>query len=71
MAEHGDNQGNEQVPVDPPVRDIHIDVLRTCEDVRTSMEWLVLFRGARADVYDWAFHPTRLEAWIIQIERIL
>ena len=36
MAEHGDNQGNEHVPVDPLVRDIHIDVLRTREDVRTS-----------------------------------
>ena len=43
MAENGDNQGNKHIPVDPPVRDIHVDVLRTREGVRTSAEWLVLF----------------------------
>ena len=36
-----------------------------------SAESLVLFRRARADVYDGAFDPIHLEAWIIQIERIL
>ena len=63
MAKNGDNQGNEHVPVDPPVRDIYVDVFRICEDVRTSVEWLVLFKRAGADVYDG--HPTRLEAWIV------
>ena len=71
MAEQGDNQGHELVPADPPVRDIHVDVQRTREDVRTSAEWLVLFRRARGDVYDGYYDPIGLEAWIVQMERIL
>ena len=62
MAKHGENQGNAHVPVDPPERDIQVDVQRTREDVRMSAEWLVLFRRAHANVYDKAFDPIRLEA---------
>ena len=71
MAENGDDQRNEHVLEDPPVRDIHVDVLRTREDVRMSAKWLVLFRKVRPNVYDGAFHPTHLEAWILQLEWIL
>ena len=31
----------------------------------------MLFRRARSDVYDGAYDPIGLEAWIVQIERIL
>ena len=65
MAENGDDQRNEHVPKDPPVRDIYVDVQQTREEVRTSVEWLVLFRKAWPDVYDGVFHPTCLEAWIL------
>ena len=71
MADPVANQGPEPIPVDPPERDIHVDVQRTREDVRTSAEWLVLFRRARVDVYDGHFDPIGLEAWIIQMEGIL
>ena len=56
---------------DPPVQNVPIDVQRTREDARMSMEWLVLFRKTRPDVYNGVPHPTRLDAWILQLERIL
>ena len=71
MADPAANQGPEPIPVDPPERDIHVDVQRTREDVKTSAEWLVLFRKARGDVYDGNFDSISMEAWIIQMEGIL
>ena len=71
MADPGVNQGPEHIPVDPPERDIHMYVQRTWEDVRTSFEWLVLFRRARGDVYDGYYDAIGLEAWIVQMECIL
>ena len=61
------NQGPEYIPVDPPDRYIHVDVQRTLEDVKTSVEWLVLFRRARGDVYDGYYDHIGLEAWIVQM----
>ena len=71
MADPAANQGPEHIPVDPPERDIHVDVQMTREDVRTSAEWLVLFRRAWGDVYDGYYDHIGLEAWIVQMERIL
>ena len=45
MADPINNQGPEHILVDPPERDIHVDVHRSQQDVRTSAEWLVLFKG--------------------------
>ena len=71
MTDPADNQGPEHIPVDPPERDIHVDVQRTQEDVRTSAEWLMLFKRARGDIFDGYYDLIGLEAWIIQMERIL
>ena len=71
MADQATNQGPEHIPVDTLERDIHVDIQRTQEDVRTSAEWLVLFRRARGDIYDGYYDLVGLEAWIIQMKRIL
>ena len=71
MVDQAANQGQERVPVDPLERYIHVDVKWTQEDVRSFAEWLVLFRRARGDVYDGYYDPIGLEAWIVQMERIL
>ena len=71
MADPVNNQGPEHIPEDPPERDIHVDVQRSREDVRTSAEWLVLFRRARGGVYDGQYDPIGLDAWIVQMEQIL
>ena len=39
--------------------------------MRTSAEWLVLFKRARGDVYDGYYDPIGLDAWIVQMELIL
>ena len=59
------NQGPEHIPVDPLERDMHVDVQRSREDVRTAAEWLVLFRRAQVDVYDGHYDPLGLDAWIV------
>ena len=71
MADPVNNQGLEYIPVDPPERDIHVDVQRTREDVKTSTEWLVLFKRARGDFYDGHYDPIGLDAWIVQMKLIL
>ena len=71
MADPVNNQGPEHIPVDPPERDIHVDVHRSQEDVRTAAEWLVLFRRARGGIYDGHYDPIGLDAWIVQMELIL
>ena len=65
MADPADNQGLDRIPVDPPERDIHVDVQRSREDVRTTTEWLVLFRRAQGDVYDGHYNPIGLDTWIV------
>ena len=71
MAEPVNDQGHEHIPVDPPERDIQMDVQRSREEVRTAAEWLVLFRRARGDVYEGQYDPIGLDAWVVQMELIL
>ncbi len=59
------------MPENLPVLDILMDILRSREDVRTSAEWLVLFRWAHPSIYNGVPHPNRLDSWIDQTERIL
>ena len=58
------------VPEDDPVRDIPMDVERAREEIRTSAEWLVLFLNTLPSTYNGASHPTYLDMWRLQIERI-
>ena len=71
MADPVNDKGPEHIPVDPPERDIYVDVQRSREDVRTATEWLVIFKRARGDVYDGHYDPIGLDAWIVQMELIL
>ena len=71
MANEDNAQGGVPVPENPPVLDIPMDTMRSREDVRTPAEWLVLFRWAQPSIYNGVPHPSRLETWIDQKERLL
>ena len=46
MANEDNAQEGVLVPDNPPVLEILMDTMRSREDVRTPVEWLVLFRWA-------------------------
>ena len=62
---------DKNAPADVPVREISMDVQRTREEMMIPAKWLVLFRGALLRVFDGMPHPTRLDSWIGQTERIV
>ena len=71
MAEEDNAQTDVPMPEGHPTLDIPMDVQRSREDMRTSTEQLVLFRGAQPGMYNGMPHPTRLDSWIEQTEQIL
>ena len=71
MTNENNAQGGVPVPENPPVLDIAMDTMQSREDVRTLVEWLVLFRWAQPCIYNGVPHPSRLETWIDQTERLL
>lgn len=58
-------------PVDVPVPKIPMDVLRTWAEMRTPIDWLVIFCSTCPDTYSSAPHPASFDTWRLQLERIL
>ena len=71
MAEGDNAQRDAPMPEEHPALDIPMDVQWSWEEMMIPAEWLVLFHGAQPGVYDRVPHPTRLDSWIEQTERIL
>ncbi|KAL5572377.1 hypothetical protein UlMin_021974 [Ulmus minor] len=67
MADPVNNQGPEHIPEDPPEKDIHVDVQRSREDVRTSAEWFGKMKPAE---FVGSTDPLEAEEWINSLETI-
>ncbi|KAL5549153.1 hypothetical protein UlMin_004384 [Ulmus minor] len=65
MADPADNQGPDHIPVDPPERDIHVDVQRSREDVRTSAECKL-----KPTEFARSTDPLEAEEWLNSMETI-
>ena len=71
MANENNAQRDVPMPENPLVLDIPTDIQRSRKEVRTPVEWLVLFREAKPGMYNEVPHPTCLDSWIELTERIL